>query len=158
MGLCFYGFSVVDEERSCSVDANRNPTHIFSSRMCGTKYQPWYIEAPVGQNVIITLFNLPLRHPIIGPREKTMECGKYGVIIDKGGKKNISICTNGFQRETTLYTSIGNTLSIILYSFSESDSNLSNMIILKIQGRQITFFFNLSCVKHERYLLIQNTT
>lgn len=134
----FLWCSVVDEQRSCVVTTSKTTTHIisssFSGRMCGTEYQPWIIEAPIGQTIIITLFDFVARH-LTDAQKQGVDCWQYGTIIDKMGNRHISICANELSREKALYKSTGNVLNIILYSNSERDRNYySHVFILKLKG------------------------
>lgn len=135
--------SVVDEQRSCAVTTSKSTTHIISSsfkqRICGTIYQPWLIEASVGQRIRIILFNF-VKNNQTEAQKQTVGC--YGTIIDKIGRGNISICANEFSRETTLYDSAGNVLSII-YSNPERDNNyFSGIFILKLIGKYAIWIYS----------------
>lgn len=128
--------SVVDGQRSCLVITSKTATHIisssFSQGICGTKYQPWLIEALFGQRIIISLINFVKRN-LTDAQKQPVSFWRYGTIIDKIGMQTTSIRANELSRETALYKSVGNVLTI--YSNSERDNtNFSNIFILKLKG------------------------
>src|SRR5688572_7130390 len=99
-------FAVVDDKRSCSVSASKNPTHIIvsseSQTHCGSKFQPWIVEAPVGQKVSLSLLDFATTRSTETGEAKEL-CKRRGIIVDKAGRRNVSICANGMQRTTRLY-------------------------------------------------------
>lgn len=133
---------MADEERSCSVIASIDPTHIISSsesqrRSCGTKSQPWTIEAPVGQKISISLRDFSAsKSDHIGEQSK-QSCNGYGVIMDKTSKRNVTICANGVQREKDLYTSTGNAIELVLKQEDRKESSADvKHFIFKLEGRK----------------------
>jgi hypothetical protein len=127
---------VVEEDRSCMVSVTSNARHIARPTIgsssaavavhsdglhCGTKSQPWLLEAPAGQRINISLLDFtsttvaneeglaadpPLlqdaserQHGVTSsnPTGCAQSRGKqhYGYVIDKsatGSKKNVSVC------------------------------------------------------------------
>ena len=130
--------TVADEERSCSVSASHAPTHITSrsayglKRICGTGFQPWTVEAPVGQKISIGL--LDFNSGLTG-RESKRPCHAYGSIVDKTSKRNVTLCGDGAHREKELYTSAGNTVDILVNAFDQKEG-VTNAIqfVLRIEG------------------------
>lgn len=133
-------FSVVDEERSCVVTASANPVHIVSpsgsQRICGTKSQPWILEAPVGQKLRISVFNIGPSSVGQNKGQFSDSCQNQGIIVDKVRKRNSSVCVGGRQRETELYLSSGNTLELYLSATNHAGESNDNHIlfILKVTG------------------------
>jgi len=121
-------FEVVDEKRSCIVDANTNPIHITSSTSCGSNSLPWIVEAPVGQKISISLIDFTASDS----SRTQISCRNLGVIVDKADKKNTSICVGGTQREKKLYSSTGNVLNIFM-THSDQQEN-ERKFLLRLQG------------------------
>lgn len=112
-------FTVADEERSCIVTTSVVPTHIIGSalgspRICGTKSQPWTVEAPVGQKIIISLFDFSPSDSDQVQGQSKQSCHNHGVIMDKGSKRNEPICGSAEHRQKELFTSTGNAVEIFL--------------------------------------------
>lgn len=144
-------FSVADEERSCSVSASVVPTHVIGSsdeshRICGRKQQPWIVEAPVGQKVNIRLidFNASQSESVQTQEHiKQQRCHRYGVIVDKTSKRNVTICGDGVQREKELYTTTGSTAELFFNALSHKQLESENGIkqfLLKVTGNMFWGF------------------
>jgi len=111
--------SVIDEDRSCTVSALSSPLHLMHSsttkHSCGTKHQPWVIEAPLGQNVNVSL--LDLSHETTraaANQQSTRSCHQYGYIIDRSTNKNISLCALDHGRNKLIYKSSSNVIEVVL--------------------------------------------
>src|SRR6218665_3780213 len=132
-------FSVVDEDRSCTVSVtNNSPIHIVGSsasqRICGTTFQPWHIEAPVGQTVNIVLLNFNTE-PTTQIRDRSEQsCNKHGIILDKVGKRNTTICGDAMQREIKIYSSSGNAVYIMFRYSDQLRSDDVTKFVLKLEG------------------------
>lgn len=119
----------------CTVSASKNPTHIIgvsdSQQICGRKLQPWIVEARIGQRVSIRLLDFSTSDSV----ESSQPCYNHGVIVDKAGKRNISICSDGTQREKGIYESTGNSVTIFLNQPDRKD-NLGEdiQLMLKVEG------------------------
>lgn len=112
-------FTVADEERSCIVTTSVVAIHIIGSalgspRICGTKSQPWTVEAPVGQKISISLFDFSPSDSDKVQGQSKQSCHSYGVIMDKGSKRNEPICGSAGHRLKELFTSTGNAVEIFL--------------------------------------------
>jgi len=125
---------------------------------CGTKRQPWLLEAPAGQQLNITLLDftpttavntafLTTGSQAVSPSPKTssragdkmnncahQERHRYGYIIDKSAiTKNVSFCGgNGSQRLTNIHLSTGNVVELVL--IHENDSSDGFNFLLGIEG------------------------
>lgn len=117
--------------------ASKSPTHIIGStdslRICGTKSQPWTIEAPFGQKLHINALSFTMTRS----DHSTQLCYKYGVIVDRIGKRNASICGGGSPREKELHLSTGNTVEIYFDTGNKSEKMESGrqfIGILRIEG------------------------
>ena len=153
---------VVESDRSCVVSVTSSPLHIAaaaaadvdswstqSSIGCGTKTQPWMLEAPAGQRINISLldFTAAARSTsqhltrstshIITTTSSSSSGGscvdenhQYGYIIDKSSvnKKNVSVCHARSNKQTHVYASASNTLQLVL--INDQSAN----VLLKIQG------------------------
>lgn len=128
----------MDEKRSCIVMASKNPTHIVdatsaSQRICGTKAQPWIVEAADGQKIKITLIDFSASDQVLSLATK--ECFSYGFILEKPGKRNVSICSRGAKREEELHLSTGSRIDIFLTTYDQKkNTNNGSKFIIKIEG------------------------
>jgi hypothetical protein len=158
--------SVVSEDRSCAVSVMSTPLHIarptdgFWSNVgqlhCGTKIQPWLLEAPSGQRINITLLDLTpsaaglMSDSKSADRGRTSQTGRfnntlangdvsngcrqqYGYVIDKSatasGRRNVSVCASEIsKRFLHVYLSASNNVEIIL------SSDERQTFILSFQG------------------------
>jgi len=128
----------VNEKRSCIVLASKSPTHIIdatsaSHQVCGIKSQPWIVEAADGQKIRIALVDFNAVDQVSSL--STKDCLSYGFIVDKPGKRNISICSRGEEREKELLLSIGSRIEIYItrHTYDQKSDNQSKFII-KIEG------------------------
>ena len=107
-----------------------------SKRICGTKFQPWTVEAPVGQKISIGLLDFNISNTGQIERQSKQPCHSYGIIVDKTSKKNVTICGGGTQREKELYTSAGNAVDIIVNEFDQKqDATNAVQFVLRIEGK-----------------------
>jgi len=79
--------------------------------------------------MILSASNVPQKQESI---EKS--CHKSGVIVDKTGKINFTICSTGYQREKKLYLSVGNSVEIFLNSSNSEKSGDDRSIIISLHG------------------------
>lgn len=121
----------MDERRSCAVDASTNPVHIISSTSCGTSHQPWIVEAPVGQKLSIGI--LEFTHT--NEEQTQRSCHNRGLIVDKAGKRNVSICVGGTHRKKEFFLSTGNSVHIYFnQTISPEKTGSDSQFILRLQG------------------------
>jgi len=154
----------VEPDRSCTVSVTSRPLHIAAAAAesasgvdsssgqskigCGTKTQPWMLEAPAGQRINISLLDFTAaaqptsQHLTRSSSHLTTtttssssgscvdERHKYGYIIDKSSvnNKNVSVCRAQSNRQSHVYLSSSNTLQVV-FSNDESVN-----FLLKIQG------------------------
>lgn len=141
-----YCLTVADERRSCAVDVSTTPIHIVGSRTCGTKSQPWILEAPVGQKIRVSLIAFSANSDSDQTGVNTQKsCRSYGLVVDKTGKRNVTICANDIQREKNLYLTAGNVADLILNSTAVRNVVDGRVVIIKLQG-WILFNMLLGCV------------
>jgi len=150
---------VVEPDRSCLVSVTSSPLHIAAAAAaagvdswstqsnigCGTKTQPWMLEAPAGQRINISLLDFTAAAAgtsqhltrstsriITSSSSSSGSCvdenHQYGYIIDKSSvnKKNVSVCHARSNRQTNVYLSSSNTLQLVL-------TNKENFLI-KVEG------------------------
>lgn len=116
------------------------PSHIIglsdeSKRNCGTMRQPWTIEAPIGQKIRITLLDFSASKSGEMEGQLKQPCHSYGVIVDKGNKRNVSICGGGAHRERELYTSTGNLMEIVFNTEGlKKNATGARKFMLRIEG------------------------
>lgn len=133
---------MADEERSCSVTASIEPTHILSSaesqrRACGTASQPWTVEAPIGQKISISLRDFSALKSAQMAEQSKQSCNSYGVILDSISKRNVTVCATGVEREKDLYTSTGNAIGLILTQENHRENSAdAKQFILKLEGKK----------------------
>jgi len=121
---------------------------------CGTKTQPWMLEAPAGQRINISLLDFTAAAARLTSQHFTRSTSRvitsssssssgscvdenqqYGYIIDKSSvNKNVFVCHARSNRQTHLYVSTSNTLQLVL----AKDQNVN--FLLKVQGM---FSFNI---------------
>ena len=102
---------------------------------CGTKTQPWLLEAPGGQRINISLLDFTPAPK--GSNALTVDCVRqYGYVIDKStiGKKNVSVCVSTqSQRLSNVYVSKSNTVELVLLSHFQHVGADINFLV-KLQG------------------------
>jgi len=156
-------YLVVEPDRSCDVAVTSSPLHIAAaadadagvdswSRQsnigCGTKTQPWMLEAPAGQRINISLLDFTAAarglttqhlsrstsHVITTSSSRSGGCvdekHQYGYVIDKSSlnKKNVSVCHARSNRQTHVHLSTSNSLQLVLTNDSRSK------FLLRIKG------------------------
>src|SRR3989442_650471 len=102
---------------------------------CGTKSQPWILEAPAGQQINVSLLDFGARASSIEPNN----CYPYGNVIDKMTRKNLTICRLVKERKRLLYTSVSNVIQIILNFSMETEEPTEQVatFLIRIQCTQI---------------------
>jgi len=150
----------VELDRSCTVLATSSPLHIAAAAAatdmdswstqsnidCGTKTQPWMLEAPAGQRINISLLDftaaarLTSQHltrstsHVITTSSSSGSCvdekHQYGYIIDKSSvnKKNVSVCHARSNRQMHVYLSTSNSVQLVLIN------DQSHNFLLKVKG------------------------
>ena len=128
------------------MSVSSNPLHISSSfssshLSCGTKSQPWILEAPAGQRIEVSLLDFTKGRSVEGQdlTSTHINCVQYGYIVEKSARKNVSICGgDGPKRQRTVYTSTTNVLEIVLSrrtNRTEHDQVNFNYL-LKLEGNK----------------------
>jgi len=159
---------VVEPDRSCTVSVTSSPLHIAAAAAaagvdsrstqsdigCGTKTQPWMLEAPAGQRINISLLDFTAAASLISQHltrstshvittSSSSSSGscvdekhQYGYIIDKSSvnKKNVSVCHARSNRQTHVYLSTSNTAQLVL----NNDQNVN--FLLRIEGLWLRIF------------------
>jgi hypothetical protein len=125
----------------------------FAGQYCGTRVQPWLLEAPAGQRIQVSLLDFAstttisaasltaedvmTNDPSGRSHSSSSSTGgscfhqrkrQFGYVIDKGAgvssKKNVSICGgSGLQRLTNVYLSMSNVIELVLVSGDASVNN-----------------------------------
>ena len=116
---------------------------------CGTKTQPWMLEATAGQRINISLLDFTAAarlasqhltrstsHVITTSSSSSSgscvdEKHQYGYIIDKSSvnKKNVSVCHARSNRQTHVYLSTANTAQLVLAN------NASDNFLVRVDGK-----------------------
>ena len=117
---------------------------VNSMSSCGSRSNPWHLEAPLGQRINISLIDFSGAATTQLVRSD-ITCRQYGFVVEKSNKNNVSICApdaavNGAkpERERTVYSSETNSVDIVLFSDSTSDSY---NFLIKLNGYFLTFCF-----------------
>jgi hypothetical protein len=159
----------VEEDRSCVVSLSSNPLHIAGNSVssgpqsnsglhCGTRTQPWLLEAPAGQRINISLVDftpadaVPLSAAHTGSlssRGRTFSSSSqrlvdvcehpYGYIVDKSaaaasGKRNVSVCSQSMasQKLQHIYLSVSNVVEFVLARRLKENESLS--FLVRVEG------------------------
>jgi len=139
--------SVVQESRSCVVSVTGDQQFIARSILtssdanslssCGSRSNPWHLEAPLGQRINISLIDFS--GAVVTQRVRgEVTCHQYGYVVEKSNKRNVSICAEAVvggarpQRETAVYSSETNSVDVVLFGDNASDSY---NFLVKLNGR-----------------------
>jgi len=119
---------VMESDRSCVVTASSNPLHIMRSSTtnnlnCGTKSQPWIIEAPIGQQINVSLLQFGSDKTLL-KSERHNSCDRYGTVWEKSIGKNVSICVRNEDRQTMVYKSHSNVIEVVFDTMNNDESGL----------------------------------
>ena len=123
---------VVPEGRSCSVSTTSSPLYISgqtqsgdgASRRCGTKDHPWTLEAQVGQRIDVSLVDFTASTTSEPRPRRDGDCRvKYGYIVDKAARRNVSICGDGPVRDRAVYVSQSSSVYLVLAETGPRDTN-----------------------------------
>lgn len=170
--------SVAEEDRSCTVYLSSSPLHIsrpstgstsssqsnVGLHSCGTRSQPWLLEAPSGQRINISLFDFTpsaaansaavtiinnqsqdalhaSASSSISSRHRSCPHQRLlGYLIDKSAvTKNVSICgsgSTGDQRVRNVYMSESNVIELVLAPNNGISGTFN--ILLSIEGEMTT--------------------
>lgn len=142
--ILFFQFLVIEEDRSCMVSVSSNPLHIMCSSSpselsCGTKSQPWRLEAPAGQQINVSLidFGVTSRDSADLQAHGQSTCLKYGRITEKLHQTNLSFCDSSNGQKFFTYKSLSNVIEIVQ---TEEQSSVSHGYLLRITGSCIIMY------------------
>jgi len=109
---------------------------------CGTKSQPWMLEALAGQQINISLLDFGSHSDGNYYVIQRPGCEQYGYIYEKSGQRNISICRMTQERETFIYTSLTNVVEMVLNTARLLEVDESPQFLMRFSGMIdfITFF------------------
>lgn len=169
--------SVAEEDRSCTVYLSSSPLHIsrpstgstsssqsnVGLHSCGTRSQPWLLEAPSGQRINISLFNFTpfaASTAAVTANNQSQEAAhasiftssssssgrscphqrQLGYLIDKSAvSRNVSICGSdgtGGQRLSNVYMSTSNIIELVLAPNGGNAGTFN--FLLSIEGKKAT--------------------
>jgi hypothetical protein len=160
--LCL--IAVVDEDRSCSISAAiGSPVYVSSiglpksqsnshTLQCGTRSNPWIVEAQTGQQISINLLDFEQQQK--SPQQRQTGNGvsiqdaavnmmanctiQYGYIVDKAAAsgRNVTICDAGAvpQRDRFIYQSKGSTIEVVITRAQSASSIAQPRFLLGFQG------------------------
>jgi hypothetical protein len=166
-----FQFSVVQESRSCTVTVTGEQQYIARSlstssdfnslSSCGTRTNPWRLEAPAGQRINISLLDFTGSVGAAAREGHGAMCRTYGYLVEKSNKKNVSICGatsidgTKLQRESAVYMSEVNSVDIVLVTgVSVNNSNF----LLRINGTfDASWAFNLNVFNSPLSLVLMIT-
>ena len=105
---------VVESERSCTLVASSSMAHIMpltaAKLSCGTKTQPWILDATPGQQIEVVLRDFGSKFG----DETSRLCHQYGYILEKLSNRNESICGLASERKKRIFKSSSNSIEIVL--------------------------------------------
>lgn len=139
--VCIW-FQVVVEDHPCSVPSLSSQQHlsplIASKNGCGTRTQPWILQADPGQRINITLLNFsnPPRKDEPGLGAGETSCVPVGYIYEPAARKNVSICA-GLDRRLFLYQTETNVVEVVLGPGLRQGPSRNNFLV-RFQGRSAT--------------------
>jgi len=132
---------VVEEDRSCVISATSNPLHIMRSlssrQTCGTTSQPWILEAPLGQQINVSLLDFGTKRRTGDAAEtRPLQRHCHGYLLDKSVKRNVSICAAlGNERYKAVYKTSSNIVEVVLNSVNSQDgSEEYGSVLLRFVG------------------------
>jgi hypothetical protein len=120
---------------------------------CGSRTNPWIIEAQTGQRISISLldFGPQQRRPEDGATSQTVAVERlqpglenctmsYGYIVEKAAtnKRNTTICSNGAGdlRDRFVYQSTGSAIEMVLSSTQSSGAeSFQNKFLVGFKGQ-----------------------
>ena len=113
--------AVADGERGCTVpvSSNRGFTYVPSSSpgsLCGTPSQPWIVDAEPGQHLDVSLIDFAAAEADGDEgRPPPPPCPGYLLDSDMAGvgRRNVSLCPEGRQRQRDVYRSVGHVIELI---------------------------------------------
>jgi len=115
----FTWMTVADAERGCSVlvSSSRGPTYVPSASpgsLCGTPAQPWIVDAEPGQHLDVAVIDFSAAEAD-GANGRPPSCPGHLLDSDSTGvgRRNVSLCPDGRQRERDVYRSIGHVIELI---------------------------------------------
>ena len=116
------------------MSVSASPLHIMHSSTtkhnCGSKHQPWIIEAPLGQNINVNLLDLSYETGASEVNEQSLNCHQYGYIIDRSSKNNISLCGLNHERKKMIYKSSSNVIEVVMSTSSNNGHQLDTVKVL----------------------------
>ena len=131
---------VIKDDSVCRVKVTHDSKHLLgasasdASANCGTVTHPWILESPKGQQVQVIYVSVGKSSGV-----NTVCSFSQGSIIDKPGKRNVSICDRGMKSGPSVeiemnYLSEGNLLEIYLHQ------RVDHSFVLKIKGEVLAGF------------------
>ena len=140
---------MIDGDRSCIVPVSSQPQHLVPSSggevACGVRPQPWILEAQPGQRINISLIGFSIARNAPDDRlsrdHRTDNCEgefRYGYVLDKIAKKNISLCYSVLtsKREKPLHLSGGNVVEVVLTKQMETGVHMEHdKIVIRFEGK-----------------------
>lgn len=136
----YWLYTVAEPDRSCKIITSSSPLHVkhlsnsvssVSKLSCGTKYQPWKVEAPSGQQIRVSLLNFES-----SDIHKQQLCKEYGFLADKSNGRNVTLCGVRNTKYVDVYTSASNEISIFLAKneHEQKDEDTSSLFLVSLIG------------------------
>ena len=127
--LCSYTIvittvAVADAERGCTVpvSSSRGFTYVPSTSPgspCGTPAQPWIVDAEPGQHLDVSVIDFAATEADGSDGSPSSQPPCPGYLLDQDsagvGRRNVSLCHEGRQRQRDVYQSVSHVIELITY-------------------------------------------
>lgn len=119
-----------------------------AKRICGTKSQPWKLEAPVGQKIAVRVIDFST-YSGQGSGQRPQSCRSSGIVVDTADKKNASICVGGTERDKELFLSSGKVVDVFFSPSDQQDVSDAIRFLLEVKGNYKFQFHSATFINHE---------
>ena len=123
--------SVTTEAQFMSSSSSTS-SDVNSVSSCGSKSHPWRLEAAAGQRINISLLDFTVMDR---PRDR-VTCRKYGYVLEKMNKRNVSVCGGGGAelRQSHVYMSDSNNVEIVQSNCMSESEKLQQNFLIRTEG------------------------
>lgn len=101
------------------------------SKLCGSTESPWTIRVLRGQRINLTLLDFSSGHLSLKGQNPTTPCDLYAVLQEADAVSSTNVCGTGKVQSLHVYTSVGNSLKVIL---KPRKVNSTNNFVFRYDG------------------------